>query len=643
MASLFNNGKVRRVILFIMDILMFVGINEGYYQATRIFSNSPNYNDKKYLVSSLVLLASIVFFRLVFRVYSNIWRYTSTKAYFNLILADLCGGALAIVISRAFPDTSPIYLGIWHSLNVASLTALFSVLARLTYRLIYKSRKGLDPDGSPHINVAIVGAGQLGAILASDLTTSHRTIYNPVFFIDTDNAKTGSRVHNLPVYKENAAVLEKIKRYSVSEIFIAIANLTSEEATRIYNFYSLTGCKIKLYDLPVRDANPNAVPGKRTIREFQIEDLLFRQPINFFDSESKNYYSDKTILVTGGGGSIGSEICRQLAKCSPKKLIIVDIYENNAYDIQQELVRKYGDKLNLAVEIASVRDKERLSCLFKNYRPNIVFHAAAHKHVPLMEQSGCEAIKNNVLGTYNTADVAEEYGVEKFILISTDKAVNPTNIMGASKRLCEMVVQCRTDSKTSFAAVRFGNVLGSNGSVIPLFKRQIAAGGPITITDKRIIRYFMTIPEASQLVMQAGAMANKGELFVLDMGKPVRIYDLAVNMIKLSGFEPDVDIKIEEIGLRPGEKLYEELLMKTETLDMTENKMIFIERDTPLTREQVDEKLAVLKQAVEESKCEIGSAKVKEAVKSVVPTFREPNEINKDAASSNEMKEAKVN
>ncbi len=642
MVSLFNNGKVRRVILFLVDFLMFVGINEGYYQATQIFSNAPNYNDKKYLVSSLVLLGSIIFFRMIFRVYSNIWRYTSSKAYFNLILSDLCGGALAIVISRAFPDKSSIYLGIWHSLNVASLTALFSVLARLTYRLIYKTRKGIDPDGSPHINVAIVGAGQLGAILASDLTTKHRSIYNPVFFIDTDNAKTGSRVHNLPVYRENAAVIDKIKRYSVSEIFIAIGNLTSEEATRIYNFYSLTGCKIKLYDLPVREATPNAVPGKRTIREFQIEDLLFRQPINFFDSESKNYYSDKTILVTGGGGSIGSEICRQLAKCSPKKLIIVDIYENNAYDIQQELVRKYGDKLNLAVEIASVRDKERLSCLFKNYRPNVVFHAAAHKHVPLMEQSGCEAIKNNVLGTYNTADVAEEYGVEKFILISTDKAVNPTNIMGASKRLCEMVVQCRTDSKTSFAAVRFGNVLGSNGSVIPLFKRQIAAGGPITITDKRIIRYFMTIPEASQLVMQAGAMANKGELFVLDMGKPVRIYDLARNMIKLSGFEPDVDIKIEEIGLRPGEKLYEELLMKTETLDMTENKMIFIERDTPLTREQVDEKLAILKQAVEESKCEIGSAKVKEAVKSVVPTFREPNEINKDAASSDEMKEAKV-
>ena len=270
-----------------------------------------------------------------------------------------------------------------------------------------------------------------------------------------------------------------------------------------------------------------------------------------------------------------------------------------------------------------------------------MFHAAAHKHVPLMEQSGAEAVKNNVFGTANTADMAEKYGAEKFILISTDKAVNPTNIMGASKRLCEMVVQCRSDSTTSFAAVRFGNVLGSNGSVIPLFKRQIAMGGPVTITDKRIIRYFMTIPEASQLVMQAGAMAKKGELFVLDMGKPVRIYDLARNMIRLSGFEPDVDIKIEEIGLRPGEKLYEELLMQTETLDKTDNNMIFIERDAPLTREAVGEKLEILNKAVSVSSRELGSARIKAAIKSVVPTFREPNEINRVAESAKEMQEAK--
>ena len=356
------------------------------------------------------------------------------------------------------------------------------------------------------------------------------------------------------------------------------------------------------------------------------------------NAATRSYYSGKTILVTGGGGSIGSELCRQIAKCSPEKLIILDIYENNAYEIQQELIRKFGNKLDLVVEIASVRDRDRLDAIFAAYRPNIVFHAAAHKHVPLMEHSGCEAIKNNVMGTFNTADMAEKYGVEKFILISTDKAVNPTNIMGASKRMCEMVIQCRTDSKTLFMAVRFGNVLGSNGSVIPLFRDQIKQGGPVTITDKRIIRYFMTIPEASQLVMQAGFMAKDGELFVLDMGKPVKVYDLAYNMIKLSGFVPDEDIEIKEIGLRPGEKLYEELLIKTEHLEKTDNKKIFIERDMPLTREEVCEKIKLLLDALEASKKEIASPIIKDAMKKAVPTFVDPEKVNRNAERSEEMK-----
>jgi len=365
--------------------------------------------------------------------------------------------------------------------------------------------------------------------------------------------------------------------------------------------------------------------------------LLFRKPMKINNAATRAYYGGKTVLVTGGGGSIGSELCRQIARCSPKKLIILDIYENNAYEIQQELKRKHRE-LDLVVEIASVRERDRLDAIFNAYRPDVVFHAAAHKHVPLMEHSGCEAIKNNVMGTFNTADMAEKYGAEKFILISTDKAVNPTNIMGASKRMCEMVIQCRTDSKTLFTAVRFGNVLGSNGSVIPLFREQIKNGGPVTITDKRIIRYFMTIPEASQLVMQAGYMAKDGELFVLDMGKPVKIYDLAYNMIKLSGFTPDDDIKIEEIGLRPGEKLYEELLIKTERLEKTDNKKIFIERDTPLSREQVRDKLLILRDAVTATKGEIASPLIKEAMKRVVPTFHDPEEVNKHAEKSQEMK-----
>ncbi|MBR4279211.1 MAG: polysaccharide biosynthesis protein, partial [Clostridia bacterium] len=512
------------------------------------------------------------------------------------------------------------------------------IMARLTYRLLYKHRRYNDNEYGPAINVAIVGAGQLGVLLANDLVGNKRIIYRPMFFIDKDMTKVGSRVAGLPVYFEDENVLEQMKRDSISEIFIALAAVDSEEASRLYSFYSRTGCKIKIYDLPVRDTVNGSATAKRSIREFQIEDLLFRDPVSINDSEEYKYYTDKTVLVTGGGGSIGSELCRQIAQCGPKRIVIFDIYENNAYDIQQELTREYGSLLSLSVEIGSVRDRVRLESVFKNYRPEIVFHAAAHKHVPLMEQSGCEAIKNNVFGTYNTADMAEKYGAEKFILISTDKAVNPTNIMGASKRICEMIVQCRTDSKTSFAAVRFGNVLGSNGSVIPLFKRQIANGGPVTITDKRIIRYFMTIPEASSLVMQAGAMAKKGELFVLDMGKPVRIYELAKNMITLSGFEPEVDIKIEEIGLRPGEKLYEELLMKNETLDKTDNNMIFIERDAPFSREEVDRKLEILKDAVVKSSEMIGSELVKKAIIEVVPTFHEPEELNNKASSTEEMK-----
>ena len=379
------------------------------------------------------------------------------------------------------------------------------------------------------------------------------------------------------------------------------------------------------------------------MRDFSIADIFTPKKNEINNQSEFDYYKGKTVLVTGGGGSIGSELCRQLAKCNVKKLVIFDIYENNAYDIQQELVRKYGAELDLTVEIGSVRDVDRLNCIFKNYKPQIVFHAAAHKHVPLMEQSGCEAIKSNVFGTYNTANMAEKYGAEKFILISTDKAVNPTNIMGASKRLCEMVIQCRYDSKTNFAAVRFGNVLGSNGSVIPLFKRQIMEGGPVTITDKRIIRYFMTIPEASQLVIQAGAKAEKGELFVLDMGQPVRIYDLAVNMIKLMGFVPGEDIEIKEIGLRPGEKLYEELLMKSEDLEKTDNDMIFIERDTPLTREQMEEKIELLRTAVELSKDEIRSDKIREVIRNTVPTFVDPEVVNRTAEQSAEMQNVKEN
>ena len=632
MNFLFKNSRWKRLILFLFDMLSFLVLNILYFASTRWFDHSPPLDYYVYLRNAGILFAATFTLRYFLGVYSNVWRYTSSKAYFNLIVADMAGSAIAFVVSRAFN----LYEGIWQFVVVSAFSALFAIFSRLTYRLIYKHRQIIaSGESGPAINVAIVGAGQLGVLLATELVNNRKSIYKPMFFIDKDQAKVGSRVYGLPVYIENAAVLETIKRDGISEIFIAVAKLNSEEATRLYDFYSLTGCKIKIYDLPVKEADKTG-GVKPTIREFQIEDLLFREPKDINNKEELEYYKDKTVLVTGGGGSIGSELCRQIAKCQPQRLIIFDIYENNAYDIQQELSYSFPE-LDLCVEIGSVRDRIRLECIFSNYKPQIVFHAAAHKHVPLMEQSGCEAIKNNVLGTYNTADMAEKYGAEKFILISTDKAVNPTNIMGASKRMCEMVVQCRADSKTSFAAVRFGNVLGSNGSVIPLFKRQISHGGPITITDKRIIRYFMTIPEAAQLVIEAGSMAKKGELFVLDMGKPVRIYDLAKNMIRLSGFEPGVDIKIEEIGLRPGEKLYEELLIKTETLDKTQNNLIFVERDAPLSREEVEKRLKLLVSAVEESQNSLGSDKVKKAIKQAVPTFRDPSEINNLAHQSSEM------
>ena len=356
--------------------------------------------------------------------------------------------------------------------------------------------------------------------------------------------------------------------------------------------------------------------------DFSIEELLFRNERTVADETAHAFFKDKVVLVTGGGGSIGSELSRQIAKCSPRRLVILDVYENNAYAIQQELIQKYGNTLDLAVEIGSVRDVARLEAVFSYHRPEIVFHAAAHKHVPLMENCPAEAIKNNCIGTYNTADAAEKYGAERFILISTDKAVNPTSVMGASKRMCEMIVESRHDSRTVFSAVRFGNVLGSNGSVIPLFKKQIADGGPVTVTDKRMLRYLMTIPEAVGLVMEAGAKAVRGELYVLDMGKPVRIYDLAISMIKLAGLTPFVDIDVKETGARPGEKLYEELIINTESLARTENNMIFIEQDTPYTRAEIDGKMRILTDALREENIYSSSEALKNALKKVVPTYR---------------------
>ena len=382
-------------------------------------------------------------------------------------------------------------------------------------------------------------------------------------------------------------------------------------------------CHVKV--LPDSFAAVQSENLTQNVRNVKIDDLLGRERVVFNNQEVFGFLQDKVIMVTGGGGSIGSELCRQIAKRGPKRLIVVDIYENNAYDLQQELKMEYGNKLDLKVEIASVRDREKVRELVGYYRPQIIFHAAAHKHVPLMEECPEEAVKNNVFGTYNVVHAADEFGVDKFVLISTDKAVNPTNVMGATKRFCEMILQSmKGRSHTEYAAVRFGNVLGSNGSVIPLFRRQIEAGGPVTITDKRIIRYFMTIPEAAQLVLEAGAMAGSSEVFVLDMGQPVKILDLAENLIKLFGYVPYVDIDIVETGLRPGEKLYEELLMKSDGLMKTTSSKIFIERQQEISQEEMDEKLDILHKALQAG----GRENIRLAMKQVVPTYRDPEEVN---------------
>jgi FlaA1/EpsC-like NDP-sugar epimerase len=629
-------NKVRTWILVITDTFIFAVVYYFSVVLARLTSTSIIIENRNYLLNAVIFIGLLLLVRFCVRVYTNVWRYANSRAYLQMVIADLIGGTLATIISWYIHDT---YIGIWQNASIVAMFNVVTLSSRFAYQQYYR-HLNVSLDDLNKIGVAIVGAGQVGSLLAQELMFNASSHYRPVCFIDTDPGKVGNRICGLKVYAEDDDIIETLRSLPVQEVFIALPSIDSEATNKLYNFYSQSGCKVKLYDIPITDGIADSDFKKRSIRDVRIEDLLFRDSLTINNTEALEFYRNKTILITGGGGSIGSELCRQIAKHDPKQIIIFDIYENNVYDIQQELTFKYGGKLNLAVEIGSVRDRARLETVFAHYRPEIVFHAAAHKHVPLMEHSSCEAIKNNVFGTFNTADMAEKYGVSKFILISTDKAVNPTNIMGASKRLCEMIIQCRTDSKTCFAAVRFGNVLSSNGSVIPLFKRQIENGGPVTITDKRIIRYFMTIPEASQLVMQAGSMAKSGELFVLDMGKPVKILDLAENLIHLSGLTPYKDIDIVEIGLRPGEKLYEELLIKTENLSKTENNMIFIENDEPLTRLEIAKKLAVLKNALDESEHEISPDIIKRAMKAIVPTYLDPDEVNMRAAEAAEMRMA---
>lgn len=621
-----------------------------------IYKGTPeNLSSTDILIHMLIVTASVFGMRAVWKVYNQVWRYGGIQSYIRLLVADGCAAILYSVLQKVLQTVSPLHgISLLRSLSINCMCLLNCLAIRMVYRYAYKCcsedsvlGKILGPlirvfagenirlgtgEQNNRIRVAIVGAGRVGVALAEELMNSVTAAYIPKCFIDINEEKVGRQIYNVPIIDEKDVTPEMLDHFGVQEIIFALPRLGADEKRALYDRYKAFGRKIKIYDYPVME---QVGEGKRHLREFDIEELLFRKPIEVADEKTGAFYRGKVVLITGGGGSIGSELCRQIAKMQPRRLVILDVYENGAYDVQQELKIAYGDSLDLRVEILSVCNREALERIFATYRPDVVLHAAAHKHVPLMEHNCCEAIENNVFGTLNTVELSEKYGVGRFMMVSTDKAVNPTNVMGATKRMCEMIVQShsRTSTTTTFSATRFGNVLGSAGSVIPLFRRQIMNGGPITVTDKRIIRYFMTIPEASQLVLQSGAMAQNGELFVLDMGKPVKILDLAENMVRLSGYEPYRDIDIIETGLRPGEKLYEELLVKTEELDKTENSLIFIERDEPIGPEALAEKLAILRAAVADE----DNARAKSALHRVVPTFHRPEEVNRTAQKSEEM------
>ncbi len=585
--------------------------------------------------------------RLIGHIYRQIWRYGGIQCYIRLLAVDACAFLVNLTIERtlfaghiSFPRLSAI----------ACANLLGALAIRMVYRYAYKCGnketaygRFLDTllrifagakiesevrDVPQKIRIAIVGAGRIGVSLAVELLSNPTAAYIPRCFVDANKNKVDREIQGIPVYLEDESIFDKLKDAEIQEVVFAISDLDDSHKKALYERYLNVGYKIKVYDYPVMQI----AGGKRHLREFDIEELLFRKTIVMHDNKTNAYYKDKVILITGGGGSIGSELCRQLEKMEPKKIIILDIYENGAYDVQQELKIAYKCELNVCVEIASINNRRAMDRVFKKHSPQIVINAAAHKHVPLMEENCIEAVENNVFGTKVLVDLCEKYGTERFMMVSTDKAVNPTNVMGATKRMCEMIVQsASTYGKAKYSTTRFGNVLGSAGSVIPLFKKQIMSGGPITITDKRIIRYFMTIPEAAQLVLQSGAMANNGELFVLDMGQPVKILDLAQNMIRLSGVS---GIEIVETGLRPGEKLYEELLVKTEELDKTENSLIFIERDTPYSKHKIDEEIEMLQDACLSEDDEM----VRVALRKAVPTYKTPEEVNAVAETSDEMR-----
>ena len=605
----------RTILLIIID--MFI-VNMGYLFAINMtkaenFTEIATIYSKDCLIITLIYLICFVLFKL----YHSLWDLTGTDEFILCVGGSVLAGLVSLGYTRFFGSTIPLNVCV-----IAILIITMSVIGlRIMYRVYRRSLLYMPyKNSADQKRVLIVGAGSAGTMIINEMLARREMKYNPVVLVDDSEYKKGKRISGVTVQGNRYDIPSLVVDNEIDVIIIAIPTLDNKNKAEIINICKGTNCKLQIIPGIYEIIQGEASISK--IKDVDLEDLLGREPIVLDNKGITNYISGKTVLVTGGGGSIGSELCRQIANFNPKQLIIFDIYENNAYEIQNELKYKYK-KLKLTTLIGSIRDRDRLKEVFDKYKVDIVFHAAAHKHVPLMEDSPKEAIKNNVFGTLNLAKEADLHKVEKFVMISTDKAVNPTNIMGATKRLCEMIIQAMDkQSQTEFVAVRFGNVLGSNGSVIPLFKKQIANGGPLTVTHKKITRYFMLIPEAAQLVLQAGVFAKGGEIFVLDMGKPVKIYDLACDLIRLSGLEPNVDIKIEITGLRPGEKLYEELLMSEEGLTSTANNKIYIGKPTFESMDMLEAKLGDLKELINADNIEI----IKDKMEVIVPTYhREDN------------------
>ncbi|WP_185966709.1 nucleoside-diphosphate sugar epimerase/dehydratase [Clostridium sp. HBUAS56017] len=603
-------------ILLFLDFLL---IQMSYFLALYLRIINTNMSISKIINIYSDFLPKILFMTIIymiiftiFKQYKSIWTVASIEEFAIGVLSTTIGLLICLLISIGDKKRIPLLVTVMSGILIMLTCNGIRVGLRIVKRLITY----LDIRKNSNLRkVLIIGAGAAGALVINECKKNPRCRKKVVAIVDDDKEKIGKYVAGVKVLGDRNSIEKIINENSIHEVIIAIARLKSLDLKEIITECNKTNAKVKIMPgvSDIIDGNFNI----NSIRDVNVEDLLGRELITLDNEGISKYIENKVIMVTGGGGSIGSELCRQLVKFKPKQLIIFDIYENNAYDIQNELLHA-NKNLNLKVLIGSIRDKRRLRSILIAYKPQVIFHAAAHKHVPLMEESPLEAIKNNVLGTLNLCELADEFSLEKFVLISTDKAVNPTNIMGASKRICEMIIQAiDEESNTEFVAVRFGNVLGSNGSVVPLFKKQIAIGGPITLTHKEVTRYFMTIPEASQLVLQAGAFAKGGEIFVLDMGEPVKIYDLAENLIRLSGFEPDKDIEIKVTGLRPGEKLYEELLMGEKNLITTEHNKIFIDNPSSISysvlKQQINELLDTVKMGNEDL--------LRDKIKYLVPSF----------------------